>query len=148
MCGPFSLKLENWLNNGLEFISDPHSSQGLGKLEHTWAKPINGSKSVRLRSPDLPPGRIFMKRTRGIRFFGSRGRWEPNWGILSLGGHVCYSLPSLGPRGPRPGARGGGRRAGFLLKGRGFVGPARLRRGGRCAHPPPRANGFETVTHI
>ena len=57
----------------------------LGKLEHTWDTPRSGRKSVRFRSPDLHPGRIFMKRTRGIRFLGSRGRWEPNWGILSWG---------------------------------------------------------------
>ena len=54
----------------------------LGKLEHTWANPRYGRKSVRFRSPDLPPGRIFMKRTRGIRFGGSRGLGEPNWVIL------------------------------------------------------------------
>ena len=28
----------------------------LGKLEHAWAKPRYGHKSVRFRSPDLPPG--------------------------------------------------------------------------------------------
>ena len=38
----------------------------LGKLEHTCAKRIYGHKSVRLGSPDLSPGRFFMKRTRGI----------------------------------------------------------------------------------
>ena len=64
----------------------PGPGPWLGKLEHTFAKPRYGRKSVRFRSPDPSPGRIFMKRTRGIRFFGSRGRWEPNWGILSWGG--------------------------------------------------------------
>ena len=87
-------------------------AQLLGKLEHTWAKPRYGRKSVRFRSPDLPPGRIFMKRTRGIRCLGSRGRWEPNLGILSWGGGgpmyaIVYPAwaraPGPGPRAwPRP----------------------------------------------
>ena len=41
-----------------------------------------------IKVPRPPPGRIFMKRTRGIRFWGSRGSGEPNWGILSWGGPV------------------------------------------------------------
>ena len=39
---------------------------GLGKLEHTWAKPKFDHKSVRIRPPDIVPGRFFMKQARGI----------------------------------------------------------------------------------
>ena len=43
-------------------------------------------KSVRIRSPELRPGRIFVKRTREIRFLESRGRGGPNVGIWRSGG--------------------------------------------------------------
>ena len=73
----------------------------LGKLKHTWAKPRYGRKSVRFKSPDLPPGRIFMKRTRGIGFLGSRGRWEPNLGILNWGdGGPMYAIVYRKPKYP------------------------------------------------
>ena len=37
--------------------------ESFGWVNYTWAKPRYGRKSVRFRFPDLPPGRIFMKRT-------------------------------------------------------------------------------------
>ena len=54
-------------------------------------------KSVRIRSPELRPGRIFVKRTREIRC-GIPGPWGAKCRDLEVGGwgaHVCYSLPSL-----------------------------------------------------
>ena len=41
---------------------------------------ISQRKSVRFGSPDLSPGRFFMKRTRGIWFLGSWGHWRPTSG--------------------------------------------------------------------
>ena len=84
---------------GNVFVTGLGPGIGLGKLAHVWAKPRYGRKSVRFGSPDLPPGRIFMKRTRGIRFLGSRGSGEPNWVILGWGGGgPMYAIvyPELG----------------------------------------------------
>ena len=45
---------------GVGTPAGPHApGPDLGELEHTWAKPRYGRKSVRFRSPDLPPGRFF-----------------------------------------------------------------------------------------
>ena len=52
-------------------------SKELGKLEHTLAKPRYGRKSVRFRSPDLPPGRIFHETDTRNPMFGVPGPETP-----------------------------------------------------------------------
>ena len=64
-----------------------------------WAKPRYGRKSVRFRSPDLPPGSNFHETDPRNPIFGVPGPLGAKLGNSELGGggaHVCYR-----PFGPR-----------------------------------------------
>ena len=67
----------------------------LGKLEHTWAKPFFGQKSVRLQRISMKLGGFNPPdAAENLEWVPGPGGAQ-NW-IFELGGwgaHVCYSLP-------------------------------------------------------